>query len=204
MIVRLPNGRAIAVDAKTNIEAYLDAVDAPPEDAEAHIDRFARHVAEQAEALGKKDYWAAIDGAIDLVVMFIPGDQFVDAALSRRPDLIDQAAQRGIIIASPSTLIGLLRAVAIGWREKRLTDSAQELFKLGRELHERSARVLDLVGDVGSAIGSATSAFTKLVGSIDARLMPTLRKFEDAGASSEKTLAESKPIDATPRLLPQP
>lgn len=200
MVVKLPNGRAIAVDAKTNIEAYLDAVDAAtPEDAERHIDRFARHVLEQAEALGKKEYWARVDGTLDFVVMFIPGDQFVDAALSRQPKLLEFAAEKNVIIASPSTLIGLLRAVHVGWREKRLTDNAQELFTLGRELHERAAKALELIGDVGGAITSATNAYNKLVGSVDSRLMPTLRKFEEAGAKSEKLLEEPKAVEANVR-----
>lgn len=200
MVVKLPNGRAIAVDAKTNIEAYLDAVDAQnPEDAEKHIDRFARHVLEQAEALSKKEYWARVDGTLDFVVMFIPGDQFVDAALSRQPKLLEFAAEKGVIIASPSTLIGLLRAVHVGWREKRLTDNAEELFKLGRELHERAAKALELIGDVGGAITSATNAYNKLVGSVDSRLMPTLRKFEEAGAKSEKLLEEPRAVETNVR-----
>lgn len=196
MVVRLPNGRAIAVDAKTNIEAYLDAVEAAtPEDAERHTDRFARHVLEQAEALAKKEYWARVGGTLDFVVMFIPGDQFVDAALSRQPKLLEFAAEKGVIIASPGTLIGLLRAVHVGWREKRLTDNAQELFTLGRELHERAAKAMELIGDVGSAISSTASAYNKLVGSVDSRLMPTLRKLEDAGAKSEKALEGPRSVE---------
>lgn len=202
MVVKLPNGRAIAVDAKTNIEAYLAAVEASsPEEADTQIDRFARHVWEQAQSLSKKDYASQFDGALDFVVMFIPGDQFVDAALSRRPELLEMAAAHNVIIASPGTLIGLLRAVYVGWREKRLTESAHELFQLGRELHERAAKVLELVSEVGERIESTAKSYNKLVGSVDARLVPTLRKFEAAGASADKPAPEPAIIETTPRAV---
>lgn len=191
MIVNLPNQRVVAVDAKTNIRSYLDALEADsPERAEEHLQRFAGHVAEQAAALGKKGYWRSFDGSPSFVVMFIPGDQFIDAALSRRTDLIETAAQQGVILASPSTLIGLLRAVAVGWREERLAAEAQELFTLGRELHERASVAFGHMGSLQKAIHATVDRFNSLVGSVDSRLMPTLRKFEDAGASSGKVIKD--------------
>lgn len=200
MLVKLPNGRAIAVDAKTNIEAYLDAIQSEsPEQAEEHLDRFARHVADQAKALAEKKYWAQQPDSPEFTVMFIPGDQFIDAALQRRGDLIEEAARQNVILASPSTLIGLLRAVAVGWREKKLSDSANELFKLGRELHDRSANVLEAVSRVGRSIGAAAVAYNELVGSLDARLMPTLRKFEEGDAKSSAELKEPAAIEVTIR-----
>jgi len=202
MVVRLPNGRTLAVDAKTNIEAYLDAIESEnPEDAERNLDRFARHVADQAEALAKKEYWGSIEGAFEFVVMFVPGDQFIDAALQRRPDLLDLAAQKNVILASPSTLIGLLRAVHLGWREKSLSDNARELFKLGSELHERAAVALEFAGKVGLAIGQAQQRYNDFVGSVDARLMPTLRRFEEHGASSSKPLIDPAPVEGVTREL---
>jgi len=202
MLVKLPNGRVIAVDAKTNIEAYINAVEADgPEAAEAHLDRFARHVAEQARALADKGYAAQFTDAPELVVMFIPGDQFIDAALQRRPDLLDTAAQSGVILASPSTLIGLLRAVYIGWREKRLSDSAGELFKLGRELHERAATALGYASELGEAIDKAAEKYNKFAASVDSRLMPTLRKFEESGAKSQRELPEAKPVETATRPI---
>jgi len=202
MVVRLPNGRVIAVDAKTNIEPYLDAIDAEtPEQAETHLDRFARNVAEQAESLAKKEYWRHDDASPEFVVMFIPGDQFIDAALQRRPDLLDLAAEKGVIIASPSTLIGLLRAVHVGWREKSLSDSAQELFTLGRELHERAVVALEHASKVGRAITAAADRYNDFVGSVDARLVPTLRKFEESGARSSKELKDLRPLEASTRQL---
>lgn len=202
MVVRLPNERVVVIDAKTNIDAYLDAIEAPtPDEAETHLDRFARHVLEQARSLAKKEYAASLGSAPEFVVMFIPGDQFIDAALEREPGLLDLAAESRVIIASPSTLIGLLRAVHVGWREKALSDNAIELFTLGRELHERAANVLENVAKVGQAIASASSRYNTLVGSIDGRLVPTLRKFEDAGARSAKDTPSPAPIDSQTRVL---
>jgi len=202
LVVSLPNGRSIAVDAKTNIDAYLDAIDADDtNDADTHLNRYAKHVAEQAVALSKKKYWANYDGSPEFVIMFVPGDQFVDAALERRPDLLDFVAQHSVIIASPSTLIGLLRAVHVGWRENQLSESAHELFSLGTELHERTAKVLEHAAGVGKAISTAQEKFNKFVGSVDTRLLPTLRKFEDKGAKSSEKLTELKRIDGATRTL---
>ncbi|MCA9283319.1 MAG: DNA recombination protein RmuC, partial [Phycisphaerales bacterium] len=135
----------------------------------------------------------------EFVVMFVPGDQFIDAALQHRPELFEQVAQRGVILASPSTLIGLLRAVHVGWREKRLSQHAHELFKLGRELHDRAATMLGYANRVGSSLESAVKSYNQFVGSVDSRLMPTLRRFEEEGAKSGKEIAEIKPIETTPR-----
>ncbi len=202
MVVSLPNNRVIVVDAKTNIEAYLDATQATtPEDEAHHLQRFARHVADQAAALANKKYWKDWDGSPEFVVMFIPGDQFIDAALQQRPDLFEQIAQRGVILASPSTLIGLLRAVHVGWREKKLSDDAQELFALGKELHDRAATVFEHASKVGSSLDAANKAFNRLAGSLQSRMLPTLRRFEDAGAKSSKEIAEIKPIETTPREI---
>ena len=145
MVIRLPSERVIVVDAKTNIRAYLEAMEAKsPDEAEACLDRFARHVSEQATALAKKKYWTQYDGSPEFVVMFIPGDQFVDAALSRQSDLLERAAEQGVILASPATLIGLLRAVAVGYQEQKLAKAAAELRDLGRELHQRAATAFAL------------------------------------------------------------
>jgi DNA recombination protein RmuC len=206
MVVRLPNERCIVVDAKTNIEPYMEALESDDPDAQRErLDAFARGVLDQAHKLAKKAYWSGLDGSPEFCVMFIPGDQFIDAALEREPKLLELAAEQDILLASPSTLIGLLRAVAVGWREKSLSDSAKELFELGKELHERAARVMELTGDVGKHLDRATRSYNQLVGSMESRLTPTLRKFEETGAKSAKQLDEPKPIESSPResgLLP--
>jgi DNA recombination protein RmuC len=203
MVVTLPNDRVIVVDAKANINAYIDAVNSPTdEQREEQLQRFARHMSEQVKKLNDKKYWSLFDGkSAEFVVMFVPGDHFIDAALARKPELLDEAAQRGVILASPSTLIGLLRAVAVGWREHALTEQAAELFELGKELHDRAATAFEHAGKLGDSIRQAVDRYNKLVGSIDTRMVPTLRKFEDAGAKSGKALTEPKKLDSVPREL---
>ncbi|MEQ8769405.1 MAG: DNA recombination protein RmuC [Phycisphaerales bacterium] len=202
MIVKLPNDRVIAVDAKTNINAYLEAVNAKDAaEREAQLERFARHVAEQAKKLSDKRYWAEYDGSPEFTVMFVPGDHFIDAALQRRPDLLEYAAEHRVILASPSTLIGLLRAVHVGWREQSLSEQAAALFELGRELHDRASTAFEHVSKLGDSIRQTTDRYNRVVGSIDTRLVPTLKRFEEAGAKSAKELAELKPVEAEPRAL---
>lgn len=201
MVVRLPNDRVVVVDAKANIEPYLRALEAEGEDQEALLEKFADGIAKQARDLARKEYWAQFDASPEFVVMFVPGDQFVDAALSRRPALIEEIAQHGVILASPSTLIGLLRAVHVGWREKAVSESARELLSLGRELHERSAVLVEHVAKVGRGLNSALNSYNNLVGSIDNRLLPTLRKFEEAGAGSAKPLNDAPSIEVRARRL---
>ena len=203
MVVTLPNNRVIVVDAKANINAYIEAVNAPTDEIrEEQMQRFARHTFEQVKKLADKKYWSMFDGkSAEFVVMFVPGDHFIDAALSRRPDLLDVAAQQGVILASPSTLIGLLRAVAVGWREHALTEQAAELFELGKELHDRAATAFEHAGKLGDSIRQSVERYNRLVGSIDSRMMPTLKKFEDAGAKSGKVLEGAKRVDGTVREL---
>lgn len=202
MVVNLPNDRVIAVDAKTNTYAYIEAVNAADDaEREQHLERFARHVQDQAKKLADKKYWSQFDGSPEFVVMFVPGDHFIDAALSRKPELIDFAAQHGVILASPSTLIGLLRAVAVGWREERLAQEARGLWELGKELHERAAVAFEHAGKLGDSIRQSVERYNRLVGSIDSRLVPTLKKFEDAGAGSAKALTEVKQVEAQTKLL---
>jgi DNA recombination protein RmuC len=209
MIVKLPSGRVVVVDAKTNIQSYMDAIGAAtPEDAEVCLDRFAKHVAEQATALAKKKYWAQYDGSPEFVVMFIPGDQFVDAALTRQPEILENAAQQGVILASPATLIGLLRAVAVGYAEERLAAQATELLVLGKELHERFAVAMAHAERLGKAINGAVESYNDFVGSYERRLEPVMRKFEESGVKSgkelpavEEVVVRARKVEGTPRLF---
>lgn len=208
MVVRLPGDRQIAVDAKTNIAAYLEAIEAgTPEAAEERLRKFAEDVKQQAIALSKKEYWARYEGSPEFVVMFVPGDQFVDAALARCPDLLQIAAERNVILASPSTLIGLLRAVAVGWRQKQVEQEAKVLMGLGRELHERTAVLWEKVGVLGDALRGAVGKYNDVVGSAEGRLIATMRKFEAAGARSAKEIGENEPLTVETRRmqsLPEP
>lgn len=202
MTISLPNERTIVVDAKTNIGAYIEALEAANEaDREACMERFARHVAEQVQKLAAKNYWDQFEKTPEFVVMFIPGDQFVDAALQRRPDLFELASSRRIILASPSTLIGLLRAVELGWREQKLAEQAEELRELGTQMHERAAKVWEHAAELGTAIERAVRKYNDFAASVDTRLTPTLRKFEEAGVKSAKVVPELPAITVTARML---
>jgi DNA recombination protein RmuC len=202
MVVRLPNERVVVVDAKTNIQAYLDALQArDPDEAEVCLDRFAKHVSDQAGALARKKYWSQYDGSPEFVVMFIPGDHFIDAALARQPDLLDLAARQKVLLAGPATLISLLRAVAVGYQEQRLARDAAELRSLGVELHERASVAFGYAAELGTMIERLTKKYNDFVGSYQSRLEPTLRKFESAGARSGKDLPQVESIETRPRLI---
>ena len=203
LVVRLPNDRCIAIDAKTSIDAYLEALDTPGPQADALLDRYAENVFEQARKLANKQYWRHFEHSPELVVMFIPGDQLVDAALERRPELVAFAADHDIVLASPSTLIGLLRAVHVGWRERNLTDSAEELFRLGKELHLRAVKVMERASRIGTSLEQARRSYNEFVGSVQSRLVPTLRKFEERGARSSNELVLPKAVEGEIRALPQ-
>ncbi len=206
MVMKLPNGREIVIDAKTNTQHYTDAFDthADPALQDDHLRRFADGVAAQVRALGGKRYWAQYEGSPDFVVMFIPGDVFVDAALARRPDLLELAANSGVILASPSTLIGLLRAVAVGFRERVLSEHAQQLSALCKEFHERAGKALSFIEAMGGSIRGLLKDYNGFVGSYESRLEPTLRKIEDLGASSGKPLPEIKIVENELRTLRGP
>lgn len=202
LVVRLPNGRVIAIDSKVPFDAYMDAIDAKSEEErEERLDRYAKNVVEQMRRLSAKEYWANFEDSLELVVMFIPGDQLVDAALERRPDLIELAASENVVIASPSTLIGLLRAVHVGWRERNLSESAEELFRLGRELHQRAAIVVDHAAKLGDSLDSARKNYNTFVGSVQNRLIPTLRRFEEKDARSTREIVEPRVLEEETREL---
>lgn len=202
MVVRLPNERVVLVDAKTNIAAYLEAIDARTDaERESCLDRFAGHVADQAKKLAAKGYRDAVPGSAEFVVMFVPGDQFIDAALSRRPDILERAAESGVILASPSTLIGLLRAVYVGWREQQIAERAEELFTLGKELHDRAANVFAMLTGLGNSLDQSVKRYNELVGSVEARLTPGLRRFEEVGAKSGKEIKELRVVESSVRQL---
>ena len=202
MLVNLPNGRVIAIDAKCNTYEYVQAAETDePEAQQQHLERFANHVADQIKKLSDKKYWAAIEHSPEFVVMFVPGDQFLDAALARKPDLLEKAAEKNVILASPSTLIGLLRAVAVGWREHTLAEEARQLLELGQELHARAATALGHAAKLGASLNQAMERYNSFVGSVDTRLIPTLKKFEETGVKSGKDVAKLPEITVKAKML---
>jgi DNA recombination protein RmuC len=202
LVVNLPNGRIVAIDAKTPLDGYMDAIAAEDADErDEKLDRYAQNFVEQVKKLAAKEYWENFAVSPELVVMFVPGDQLVDAALERRPDLIELAAEKNVVIASPSTLIGLLRAVHVGWRERNLSENAEELFRLGRELHQRAAVVIDRAARLGESLDGARRNYNLFVGSVQTRLIPTLRKFEEKDARSSKNIEAPQPLEEAVREI---
>lgn len=208
MVVRLPGGRQVVVDAKANLKPYLDALEATDAaQAETALQSFADGMADQAKKLSSKGYWKHYDGSPEFVVMFVPGDQFVDAALAKRPDLLEYAASHRVLLASPSSLIALLHAVAVAYQEQRLAQEASELRVLGAELHERFAAAMEHVAGLGGSLRSAVERYNKFVGSYEQRLEPTLRKFEESGIKGSKEIPLVEVVSAATRevrSLPRP
>lgn len=185
MVVNLPNGRCVVIDAKTPLDAYLDAAEAlDDEAAEPHLLRHAEQVRTQVTQLARKDYTAHCNGSLpDMVVLFLPAEHLFAAAVRLRPGLVEEAWRKGVIIASPTTLLTLLHAVAQGWKEERLARNAEQIASLGRELHERVAKLAEHFALVGRRLDSATDAYNKAVGTLETRVLVTTRKFEQLDAA---------------------
>jgi DNA recombination protein RmuC len=202
MIVRLPNGRELVVDSKANLKPYIDAMEAAtPQEAEEHLVHFAEGIAEQAKALSKKNYWGQYKGSPEFVVMFVPGDQFVDAALARRPDLLDVAAAHRVILVSPCSLIAMLRAVAVGFQERMLSEKAGEMAGDVRELNERIAVAVEHLDGLGSALASSVGKYNQFVGSYQTRVLPQVRKIEASGVQSKKPVTPLPAVEVQPRSI---
>jgi DNA recombination protein RmuC len=200
MVVRLPGGRHIIVDAKTVLAAYLDAHEAQQDQQRADaLRRHAEQVRSRMDELSLKAYWTQFERAPEFVVLFLPGEQFLGAALDQDPRLMEEGFARGVVLATPATLIALLRAVAYGWRQEQLTAHAEEAGRLGKDLYERMAVLAEHVNDVGQALGKSVSAYNRAVGSLETRILPAARRFKDLGVSSDKEIPLLEPAELLPR-----
>jgi DNA recombination protein RmuC len=196
LVVRLPGGRTVVVDAKTPIQALLDAAQTEDEDLRARrLADFARNIRDHMAALKAKTYWKQFDSAPDFVVMFLPGESFFRAALEQDPSLLEQHASSGIILASPATLITMLRTIASSWREEQIAESARAVSELGRELYERLATMTDHLVTLGKRLDGSVQAYNQTVGSFERRVLVSARKFPDHGMSTNKELPEVFPIE---------
>jgi len=200
MVVYLPGGRQMVVDAKTVLAAYLDAYEAQDDQQrQAHLLRHAGQVRTRMDALSLKAYWTQFARTPEFVVLFLPGEQFLGAALEQDPTLIEDGFAQGVVLATPTTLMALLRAVAYGWRQEQLTEHAEQAGRLGKELYERMAILTDHLNEVGQALGKSVTAYNKAVGSLESRVLPAARKFKDLGISSDKDIALLEASDSAPR-----
>lgn len=203
VIVKLPGDKQVIVDAKTPCEAYLDAIETDDqEQKENKMKNHARQVRQHVMALGKKSYWQSFQPTPEFVVLFIPSDNFFSSALEFDPSLIEVGVEQGVIIATPTTLIGLLRAIAYGWKQDKLSRHAEEVSKLGHELYKRITDMSDHWSKVGRSLASSVDAYNKAVGSLETRVLVSARKFKEMGAAARSIECETlEGIDRVPREI---
>ena len=202
VIVRLPGGRTLVIDAKCSLNAYLDACDEVDEDKrhaclQAHLASIRTH----AQQLGSKSYWAQFDDSADYVVMYIPGEHFLTAALELDHGLWDWANDRKVLLATPTNLVAIARTVANIWKQEKLAAEAGKIAELGKELHSRLATMAEHVASVGTNLGRMNNAYNKMVGSLESQVLTQARRFEELGAGSAKEIEEPPVIEASPRTL---
>lgn len=202
LIIKLPNERVLVIDAKAPLQAYLEAIDAPTDDLKAlKFKEHAKQVKKHLSDLSDKGYWESFAQTPEFVVLFLPGESFFGAALEADPQLIEYGAGKKVLMATPTTLIALLRAVALGWREQVMHEQTQKICELGKTLHERLGTMCEHFGRLKKAIDASVEAYNKAVGSFEGRVLTSARRFEDLGVISSQELAVLEPVEKLTRTL---
>src|SRR5271168_3093027 len=202
LVVKLPGGKHVVVDAKTPLQAFLDAFETTDEEARrACLANHARQVRDHMDILSGKKYWEQFDATPEFVVMFLPGETFFSAALEQDSGLIEHGVLNRVIPASPTTLIALLKAVNYGWNQEKLARNAQQISMLGKELHDRLRLLAAHIAAVGTGLDRAVESYNKAVGSLESRVLVSARKFSELGASVAEDIPELAPIETTARAL---
>jgi DNA recombination protein RmuC len=200
MIVHMPERRDIVVDVKTPLDAYLSAIEAQSDDERGkELKRHAQLVGARVRELASKSYWAQFDHSPDFVVLFLPGDQFLSAALQENPALIDEALRQNVMLATPTSLVALLKAVSYGWKQTVLAENAAEIRSLGEDMYKRLAVFGEHLGRLGKSLGSSVDAFNKAVGSLEQQVMSAARRFPGLGLRVNRELDLIESVDALPR-----
>jgi len=201
MVVHMPEQRDIVVDVKTPLEAYLAAVEAQnDEERGSQLRRHAQIVGARVRELSSKQYWSQFERSPDFVVLFLPGDQFLSAALQENPGLIDDSLRQNVMLATPTSLVALLKTVAYGWKQTILADNAAEIRRLGEDLYKRLAVFGEHLGKLGKSLGSSVDSFNKAVGSLEQQVLPAARRFEELGLRVNREIEPIEPVSSLARI----
>ncbi len=200
MIVRMPDHRELIIDAKTPLDGYIAAMDADSEEAKATaLQRHAKNVRERVRTLAGKNYWAQFKHSPDFVVLFVPGDQFLAGALEQDPRLLEDALGQKVVLATPSTLIALLRAVAFGWKQSVFSENAEKIRDLGEDLYKRIATLTEHFVRLGKSLNASVENYNRTLGSLERQLLPGARKMAELGIQTKKETADINPVEQTAR-----
>jgi len=195
MVIHMPESRTLVADVKTPLDAYLEAIEAVTDEARGvALKRHAQQVEMRVRQLGSKSYWTQFQDSPDFVVLFLPGDQFLSSALTERPDMLDSALKAGVILATPSTLIALLKTVAYGWRQAAVAENAAKIQELGADLHKRLRAFVGHLEKLGKNLNTAVDAYNSAVGSLERQVLPQARRFPEMGVTAEAPLATLEPL----------
>lgn len=196
LVVHMPDARDLVVDVKTPLDAYLEALEAQSDEhRQQALKKHAQQVETRVRQLASKAYWAQFEHSPEFAVLFLPGDQFLTAALAERPELLEDALKQGVIIATPSTLIALLKTVAYGWRQTAVTENAALVRELGQELYRRLGAFTGHLERLGSRLGAAVDAYNSAVGSLERQVLPQARRFPELGVTTDAALPELEKIE---------